>query len=184
MPLTEFFIQSLHGLTLGALFALVAIGYTMVFGIIKLINFAHGEFYMTGGFAGMLSLLYAGKRLVAGHFGMRGRFAWHYWFPAYDPEMAKYSPGLILLLKMAEHAPSLGVRTIDLGLGMSLYKQRLMNASVPLAGGSVELSPWRSLKGYGRRTLRSLWVNLPLGSSVRDKINALRPKRCSEQRGR
>ncbi len=58
MALTEFFIQSLHGLTLGALFALVAIGYTMVFGIIKLINFAHGEFYMTGGFAGMLSLLF------------------------------------------------------------------------------------------------------------------------------
>jgi len=50
----EFLSQTLHGLTLGALFALVAIGYTMVFGIIKLINFAHGEFYMVGGFSGML----------------------------------------------------------------------------------------------------------------------------------
>ena len=56
--MTEFLIQTLHGLTLGALFALVAIGYTMVFGIIKLINFAHGEFYMTGGFTGMLVLMY------------------------------------------------------------------------------------------------------------------------------
>ncbi len=56
--MTELAIQTLHGLTLGALFALVAIGYTMVFGIIKLINFAHGEFYMVGGFAGMLTLLF------------------------------------------------------------------------------------------------------------------------------
>jgi len=58
----EFLAQSLNGLTLGALYALVAVGYTMVFGIIKLINFAHGEFYMAGGFTGMLALLtLAGK---------------------------------------------------------------------------------------------------------------------------
>jgi len=56
--LNEFLIQLLHGLTLGALFAQVAIGYTMVYGIIKLINFAHSEFYMAGGFAGLLSLAY------------------------------------------------------------------------------------------------------------------------------
>ncbi len=55
--MTEFLTQTLHGLTLGSLFALVAIGYTMVFGIIKLINFAHGEFYMAGGFTGMLVLV-------------------------------------------------------------------------------------------------------------------------------
>ncbi|HYF49296.1 MAG TPA: branched-chain amino acid ABC transporter permease [Planctomycetota bacterium] len=55
--MAEFLAQSLNGLTLGALYALVAIGYTMVFGIIKLINFAHGEFYMAGGFSGMLALV-------------------------------------------------------------------------------------------------------------------------------
>lgn len=54
--MTEFLNQTIHGLTLGALFALVAVGYTMVFGIIKLINFAHGEFYMAGGIGGMLLL--------------------------------------------------------------------------------------------------------------------------------
>ncbi|MCZ7648413.1 MAG: branched-chain amino acid ABC transporter permease [Planctomycetota bacterium] len=54
--MTEFITQVLNGLTFGALIALVAVGYTMVYGIIKLINFAHGEFYMTGGVAGMLIL--------------------------------------------------------------------------------------------------------------------------------
>jgi len=40
------------GLCLGAIIALVAVGYTLVYGIIKLINFAHGEFYMVGAYAG------------------------------------------------------------------------------------------------------------------------------------
>jgi len=40
------------GLCIGSIFALVAVGYTLVYGIIKLINFAHGEFYMVGAYAG------------------------------------------------------------------------------------------------------------------------------------
>jgi len=40
------------GITAGAIYAMVALGYTLVYGIIKLINFAHGEFYMVGAYAG------------------------------------------------------------------------------------------------------------------------------------
>ena len=44
------FIQTLAvGLRLGSIYALVALGYTMVYGIIRLINFAHGDFIMVGG---------------------------------------------------------------------------------------------------------------------------------------
>ena len=47
----EYFLQQLiNGLTLGAVYGLVAIGYTMVYGIIGMINFAHGEIYMIGAF--------------------------------------------------------------------------------------------------------------------------------------
>ena len=42
-----------NGLTLGALYGLIAIGYTMVYGIVQLINFAHGEIYMIGGFGAL-----------------------------------------------------------------------------------------------------------------------------------
>jgi CelD/BcsL family acetyltransferase involved in cellulose biosynthesis len=91
--------------------------------------------------------------------------------------MARYSPGLILLLKMAEHAPSLGVRTIDLGKGMSLYKKRLMNASIPLAHGSVELPSWRSIRRHARRKLRSLLMNSRVSKPVRDALNSLRQLR-------
>ncbi len=48
--------QLVNGLTLGGVYALVALGYTMVYGILELINFAHGEIYMLGAYIGILSL--------------------------------------------------------------------------------------------------------------------------------
>ena len=124
-------------------------------------------------FKGMLSLLYAGDRLLAGHFGIRSSTAWHYWFPAYDPELAKYSPGIILLFNMVQHASALGVQTIELGAGMSFYKQRFMNASTLVASGSVELPSWRLLPRIGYKALRHLWSTLPLDAKVRRNIKSL-----------
>ena len=46
--------QLVNGLTLGAIYALIAIGYTMVYGIIGMINFAHGEIYMIGAYVGLV----------------------------------------------------------------------------------------------------------------------------------
>ncbi len=116
----------------------------------------------TRDFGGMLSLLSTGSRLVAGHLGMRCGRVWHYWFPAYNRQFAKYSPGLVLLLKMAAQAEALGFDTIDLGTGLSLYKRRLMNASVPVAEGSVERPSWLSLRRNTRRRLKSLAQKLPI----------------------
>lgn len=48
----SFIQQLINGLSLGSIYALLALGYTMVYGIIKLINFAHGEVYMLGAFIG------------------------------------------------------------------------------------------------------------------------------------
>jgi len=48
----------INGLVQGSIYALVALGYTMVYGIIKLINFAHGEFYMIGAFIGYFTITY------------------------------------------------------------------------------------------------------------------------------
>ena len=44
--------QIINGLTVGAIYALIALGYTMVYGILRLINFAHGDVYMVGAFVG------------------------------------------------------------------------------------------------------------------------------------
>jgi branched-chain amino acid transport system permease protein len=57
----EYFLQQLiNGLTLGAIYGLIAIGYTMVYGIIGMINFAHGEIYMIGAFISIISFLVIG----------------------------------------------------------------------------------------------------------------------------
>ena len=50
--MSEFIQQIINGLSLGAIYALIALGYTMVYGILKFINFAHGEIFMLGAFSG------------------------------------------------------------------------------------------------------------------------------------
>ena len=56
-----YFLQQLiNGLTLGSIYGLIAIGYTMVYGIIGMINFAHGEIYMIGAFIAMISFTILG----------------------------------------------------------------------------------------------------------------------------
>ena len=57
----EYFLQQLiNGLTLGAIYGLIAIGYTMVYGIIGMINFAHGEIYMIGAFVSLIAFIVLG----------------------------------------------------------------------------------------------------------------------------
>ena len=48
--------QLVNGLTLGSLYALIAVGYTVVYGIVQLINFAHGEIFMIGAFGALVDL--------------------------------------------------------------------------------------------------------------------------------
>ena len=54
----EYFVQQLiNGLTLGSIYGLIAIGYTMVYGIIGMINFAHGDIFMVGAFGALITFL-------------------------------------------------------------------------------------------------------------------------------
>ena len=53
--MSEFLQQLVNGVTLGCVYALIALGYTMVYGILRLINFAHGDVYMLGAFFGYYS---------------------------------------------------------------------------------------------------------------------------------
>ena len=55
----QFLQQLVNGISLGSIYALIALGYTMVYGIIKLINFAHGDIYMIGAYIGFAVTTYA-----------------------------------------------------------------------------------------------------------------------------
>jgi branched-chain amino acid transport system permease protein len=52
-PLQQFLQQLINGLSIGAIYALIAVGYTMVYGVLRLINFAHGDVYMIGAMTGV-----------------------------------------------------------------------------------------------------------------------------------
>ncbi len=109
------------------------------------------------GCQGMLSALYAGERLVAVHLGMRSEQVWHHYLPSYDRALAPYSPGLVLLLKMIEAAPGLGLAMIDFSKGDMDYKLALATGSIEVAAGCLAPWPIRALQDgstWAERTLR------------------------------
>ena len=61
-----FFVQQLvNGFSVGLVYALVAIGFTLIFGVLNVVNFAHGEIYMIGAYAGLLAILFLAPPWVA-----------------------------------------------------------------------------------------------------------------------
>jgi branched-chain amino acid transport system permease protein len=65
-PASFWFDQTVNGLTTGSIYALIALGYTMVYGVLQLINFAHGEVFMIGAFAGYGVLVAMGGDDISG----------------------------------------------------------------------------------------------------------------------
>jgi CelD/BcsL family acetyltransferase involved in cellulose biosynthesis len=98
--------------------------------------------------------LYAGDILVAAHLGVRSDRVLHHWIPAYDRSLKTYSPGLILLLKMLEHAPAAGITILDFGQGTQEFKLRFANAQQTTAYGTVERWSLRYVRRAARRVTR------------------------------
>jgi CelD/BcsL family acetyltransferase involved in cellulose biosynthesis len=90
------------------------------------------------GCTGVLTALRAGDRLVAAHFGLLGPDRLSWWFPAYDPDFGRYSPGLILLLALIGEAAERSVPVIDLGRGEHGYKLRVTPHFSEVAEGCVD----------------------------------------------
>jgi CelD/BcsL family acetyltransferase involved in cellulose biosynthesis len=127
-------------------------------------------------FQGVLSLLLADGRPVAAHLGMRSRSTLHYWFPSYDPALARCSPGLLLLLRLAESAERVGVETFDLGTGDYDYKRRLSNRADVLAKGTVDTPSLRAAAVRLRRSAKSLIRQTGIAPRVRLLAQTLRSK--------
>ncbi|MBL0687665.1 MAG: branched-chain amino acid ABC transporter permease [Sulfurospirillum sp.] len=68
MDSLEFIQQMINGFSLGSMYALIAIGYTMVYGVLRLINFAHGDIMMVGAFLGYFGMAVLGLPFVAATF--------------------------------------------------------------------------------------------------------------------
>lgn len=124
----------------------------------------------TDDFAGVLSCLYARDELIAAHLGLRSGRVLHSWFPAYDVRFAKYSPGLVLLLAIAEAASAHGIELFDLGKGAEEYKPRFANAATELGVGSVDVGRGSTVTS---RIARMSWSRL-LRSPLYSRVHRLR----------
>ena len=129
------------------------------------------------GFKGILSALYFDDRLVAVHFGMMTGQVLHWWFPAYDPSLRKYSPGLILLLETARTAAQQGIERIDLGKGEERYKLSFMTGSQTVYEGSVDCNAFLHTVRVNYASTRQWLLSTPVGPVARSVVNALRAVR-------
>jgi CelD/BcsL family acetyltransferase involved in cellulose biosynthesis len=118
-------------------------------------------------FAGILSTLYAGRHLLAAHFGIRSGAVLHWWFPVYDPVFAYLSPGWILLRELVAAAPRLGITRIDLGRGEDEYKRRAKTGEILVSQGVVTSSSTRRVLRRTGRSIVAAAKSSPLAPGLR-----------------
>jgi CelD/BcsL family acetyltransferase involved in cellulose biosynthesis len=100
--------------------------------------------------SGTLVTLRAGDRLVAVEFSLRSETTLAGWFPSYDPELRRYSPGAIRTLRTIEAAGLAGLQRYDLGKGTEDYKRALKTGDLLVCEGWV-VRP--VVAGYVRRAM-------------------------------
>jgi CelD/BcsL family acetyltransferase involved in cellulose biosynthesis len=118
-------------------------------------------------FSAPLAVLYAGDRLAAVCLSLRSRGVLHAWFTAYNPQLERYSPGLLLFLQLAERAESLGLHQIDLGRGDERYKWSLASAGHEVYEGTVACPSLGAWLRSGWRRSRDWMQQSPLKETVK-----------------
>jgi CelD/BcsL family acetyltransferase involved in cellulose biosynthesis len=125
-------------------------------------------------FAGILSTVHAGERLLAAHFGIRSGEVLHWWFPVYDPEFSSLAPGWILLRELVQAAPELGVGRIDFGRGDDEYKRRAKTGEMSVAQGVVSRSSAYRVVRRARNSLITAAKSSALAPQLRSIARRLR----------
>lgn len=101
-------------------------------------------------FSALLSVLYVAERPVAINYSLRSRAVLHSWFPAYDRGFARYSPGVLLFIRLFQAAAELGIRRVDLGKGFGVHKHRYASGASIVLEGAVDTRATVA-------TMRRLW---------------------------
>lgn len=173
----EFLSYLISGISLGSVYAIIALGYTMVYGIAKMLNFAHGDVIMVGGYVSLLAMSALG-------------LPW--WLGVLLAMAACTVLGVIiegLAYKPLRAAPSLAVLITAIGVSYFLQNaaQLLWGASpksyTPIVGGSVSLGGL-TISGISLLTIAMcvvIMVGLTLFTSKSRMGKAMRA--CSEDKG-
>jgi CelD/BcsL family acetyltransferase involved in cellulose biosynthesis len=125
-------------------------------------------------FRGAMSALYAGEQLAAVAYSFVGGPVWHMCFPAYNFDLEQYSPGALLLTRLAQEASGLGITRIDLGKGEANYKTVFATDAFRVAEGTLDRSPlMRNFQNLWLRT-RDLVKSSPLYAPAKRPLRWLR----------
>lgn len=126
-------------------------------------------------FSGILSTMYAGDRFVAGHFGMVTDQLLHYWFPTFDPEFSRFSPGTELLLRVAQESCNRGMIKLDLGYGDDAYKFKFCNGTDRASCGLITSSKIGFKTAKARFVWRQRLKGIPLKPTVKRVLRKVYP---------
>lgn len=139
--------QLVNGIVLGSFYALVALGYTMVFGVVKLLNFAHGELYMVGGFAGFLGLSFLAPLIGAGWPGVAASML-----------LAMLAVGFLgVVIERVAYAPMLSAPRLSILITALAVSLVLQNGFLTLTKG--QYTPFGAALGFGGVNLGSLYIS-------------------------
>lgn len=108
--------------------------------------------------AGIVSTLFAGDTWVAAHFGLASARTLHSWLPVYNPELARFSPGRLLLRALLEAAAARRMRTVDFGAGIFSAGDAPDQSKFATAQYQVYRGAWyrSGLTAFGYRVAQSL----------------------------
>jgi len=139
--------QLVNGLVLGSFYALVALGYTMVFGVVKLLNFAHGDLYMVGGFVGFLALSLVAGTLGVGWLGVAAAILLSM--------LAVGSLGVVI--ERIAYAPMLKAPRLSILITALAVSLVLQNAVLTLTNGQI--IPFSPKLGFAGVNLGGVFIN-------------------------
>ncbi len=138
--------QLVNGLVLGSFYALVALGYTMIFGVIKLLNFAHGDVYMVGAFVGFAALSLVGGIVGTGWAGI-----------ALSMLIAMVAVGCLgVVIERVAYHPMLAAPRLSILITALAVSLVLQNGVLALTGGQVEA--FRTDLGYEGLALGDVFI--------------------------
>ena len=124
-------------------------------------------------FAPVLSVTYVGDQIAAINFGMRSGDVLHPWFPAYNGELGRYSPGTLHWIATLQAAEAMGIKRLDLVSGSEKYKQRFMSGAIRVAQGAIDLRPSMATARRAWRRTREYVRSSPVYSRVRGPVRVL-----------
>ncbi|HEY1751133.1 MAG TPA: GNAT family N-acetyltransferase [Caulobacteraceae bacterium] len=130
------------------------------------------------GFGGRLISLYAGDRLVAGHFGVRQNGWYHPWISAYDPGLAQLSPGAVHQVEAIAAMADAGLTTYDLGPSGDHWKGRFSHDGQWVGVGLATAPTMVGVMARQSERLMSPLLKAPMLNRIRnrlDHIAALEP---------